>query len=401
MNMIGLSEICLYAIFTSVYAGLVVSVAWELKVKLSNQAGRILQANSTSSQARVLVLNLLQLLLSCGLVSSIKIGKTTPAPGRDYVLGCLLMLTVKLLHLKRETLIQDLVGVSSLAFTSFVCHQNLSGPASVLETASSFVNLILFCGPLPVIFAIVLVTTHLGLSTTLAILALLYIILQHGRSRLVTIPFFILLLQLSVKYQDLVIAQNNIRNSSKTQTFTGAAHLPSENIFLAPGGGKCENTRNDPGKYFKFKAPAFNETDKESVRTPSKVPEESLERRCSEYNNTSQRELTVLRTVEREGRCEVLALDLTGRAPLTKHLLHLLSLLLPSISLVPTVTISARGVLSPLLCSNLPGAQIISHLRNTSDLPCEEEIIFKQNSLSTQMLSFFINVKNSLLDQFL
>ena len=122
---------------------------------------------------------------------------------------------------------------------------------------------------------------------------------------------------------------------------------------------------------------------------------------CSELSSSSKRELIVLKSVERGGRCELFALDLTGRAALTKHLLHLLSLLLPSLSVLPTLTVRLRVGATPQGCSNLPGAQLVSHLQNNSQLPCQEEIIFKQNSLSTQILSFLINVKNSLMEQFL
>lgn len=402
--MIGLSGICLHAIFTSGYAALVVSLAWELKVKLSSQAGRILQANinnKTSIQARVLVLNLLQLVLCCGLVATIKIVKTSPAPGRDYVLGCLLMFLLKLLHLKRETFLPDLVGIASLASTALVCHQHTSSSASVLETASRFVNLVLFCGPPPVILSIMVMTTHLTISTTVALLCLLFIVLQQGRSRLVIIPLFILLLQFSLKYQDVSTAQKNIRNNSDKQTLPRAAQ-PLENINF--DGAKCENSLTNPVKHFTFKPPAFNEIDRE-IKVPEvemeEEEEEHVERRCSESRSSSQRELTVLRSEERAGRCEMSGLDLTGRTALTKHLLHLLSLLAPGLSLAPTLSLSLRAVTGPLGCSCLPGAQVVSHLQNSSALPCQEDIIFKQNSLSTQILSFLINVKNSLLDLFL
>jgi len=405
--MIGLSGICLHALFTTGYVGLVVTVAWELRMKLSNKAARILQANNkTSTQAKVLVLNLFQLLLCCGLVSTIKIVKTSPAPGRDYVLGCLLLLLLKLLHLKRETFLPDLVGLTSLATTALVCHQHVSSPTSLLETASSLVNLIVFCGPPPVILAFLIMTPHLTLSTTVALICLLCILLllQQGRFKLLIIPFLLLLLQFTSKYQDPPTAQNII-NDSDSQTLTGGDQ-PLENINF--GVSKCENSLTDPVKYFTFKPPAFNETERESRTSPSKVPqkkeeEEEEERQCSELKRSSKRELTVLSSEERAGRCEVFAVDLTGRAALTKHLLHLTSLLLPSLSLAPTLslTLSLRALAAPVRCSNLPGAQIVSHLQNNSHLSCQEEIIFKQNSLSTQIFSFLINVKNSLMEQFL
>ena len=177
-------------------------------------------------------------------------------------------------------------------------------------------------------------------------------------------------------------------------------------------GAKCENSLTDPGKYFTFKPPAFNKTDRESLTTPNKVPreekeeeeeEEAVEIRCSETRSSSQRELTVVRSEERDGRCEMAGLDVTGRTGLTRHLLHLVSLLLPSLSLVPTVSLSLslRSGAAPLGCAALPGAQVVSHLQNTSAPPCQEDIVFKQNSLSTQLLSFLINAKNSLVDQFL
>ena len=219
------------------------------------------------------------------------------------------------------------------------------------------------------------------------------------------IPVFILLLQLSSKYQDQDISDSqtlsraeyqnqDIRNCRDSQ--------PLENINF--DGAKCENSLNDPVKYFTFKPPAFNETDRESLPTPTKVieeKEEEEESQCSKLSNSSKRELTVLRSAERGGRCEVVALDLTGRTPLTKYLLSLASLLLPSLSWVSTVRLSLRGS----LCSHLPpGAQIVSHLQNNKSLHqlCQEQVIVpKQNSLPSQILSFLINAKNSLLDQFL
>ena len=98
----------------------------------------------------------------------------------------------------------------------------------------------------------------------------------------------------------------------------------------------------------------------------------------------------------------MVALDLTGRDPLTKYLLSLASLLLPRLSWVSTVTLSLGGS-SASLCSRLaPGAQIVSHLQNKSlHLLCPEQVILKQDSLPSQILSFLINARNSLLDQFL
>ena len=415
--MIGLSGFCLLAIFTTGYSALVVSVVWELRVKLSYQAARILQTNNPSSHgSKVLLLNLLQLLLSCGLVSTIKIARASPAPARDFVLGCLLLLLVKLLHLKRETVLPDLVGLSSLAFTALVCHQHLSSRASALETISSAVNLVVFCGPPTVILSIVMMAGYLTISVILGLLCLLYICLQQGRSKLVIIPFFILLIQFSSKHQVQDIQNNSdsqsfkgaefqsqdIRNNSESQTVTGTDQ-PLENNILT--GAKCENSLNDPGKYFTKEPPAFHETDRESPTTPTKVieeEEEGVEIECSGSSSSSQRELTVLRSGDREGRCEVVALDLTGRAPLTKYLLSLASLLLPRLSWVSTVTLSLGGS-SASLCSRLaPGAQIVSHLQNKSlHLLCPEQVILKQDSLPSQILSFLINARNSLLDQFL
>merc|ERR1712045_550863 len=100
-----------------------------------------------------------------------------------------------------------------------------------------------------------------------ALLCLLFIILQQGRSKLVMIPLVILLLQLSSRYQDASRVQN-IRNDTLSQTSTGAEQ-PRK--ILNFEGAKCENSLTDPVKCFTFKPPAFNETDRETPTSPSKV----------------------------------------------------------------------------------------------------------------------------------
>merc|ERR1719350_2239461 len=115
------------------------------------------------------------------MVASVRLLQTCPYPGADHVLGCWLMLLVKILHLKKETLLQDLVGIFCISSTAFVSHHFNSRPESALESASTLINVILFALPAPAMLAIISVMTGtliklyltLSLSGSLGLLSLI------------------------------------------------------------------------------------------------------------------------------------------------------------------------------------------------------------------------------------
>jgi len=363
------------SIFTISYVSLALVTVWELTIKLNNTVGRIILSDTKSCRDRILVTNLLQLLLSSALLATVRLIQKCPYPGTDYVLGYLLMVLVKLLHFKRETFLPDLVGILSLTVTSLVCHQYNTRPASLLETASGLINTILFT-----LFPPLILTLILPLSLSAGLLFLLLLSVRQRNSKLMIIPFcllLLLLLQISTRYQESSPTTDN-RNGSSSDIFQFEDKLKRREIINVVG---CEN---DPVKYLTLSPDTFHAS--EGQREPELL-----------LPATERRELTVVSSLRRGGRCRVEALDMTGSDCVTKYLLTLLASLLPTLELVPRVRLTGPG----FRCGDLVGSEIITRRGNQTDHFLEEEITFSQNSLSARLMSLLSNVKNSVFDQFL
>ena len=330
------------SIFTICYASLALVIAWELTVKLNNKVGKILQSDNKSYRDRILVTNLLQLLLSSALIAAVRLIHKCPFPGSDYVLGYWLMLLVKLLHLKRETFLQDTIGISSLILTTLVCHQLNRSPASLLETGSGLVNRTLFTVLPPVILVLLL-----PLSLSAGILSLILLSIRQRSSKLLIIPFCLLLLQISPRYPESSPTTNNTNHSTNHRFQLNHKLRRSDNAV-------CEN---DPVKYLTLNPNIFDGA-KAKRRPPPPLPP------------TEWRELTVVSSLLTDGRCQVVTLDMTATNSVTKYLLTLLTSLLPTLELVPKVTLT--GVSSR--CSELVGSEIITQRGHRTCQFFEEEI---------------------------
>ena len=365
--MVNFYVILMNSTFTICYASLALVIAWELTVKLNNKVGKILQSDNKSFRDRILVTNLLQLLLSSALIAAVRLIHKCPFPGSDYVLGYWLMLLVKLLHFKRETFLQDTIGISSLSLTTLVCHQLNTIPASLLETGSSLVNRTLFTVLPPVILVLLL-----PLSLLAGLLSLLLFPIRQRSSKLMIIPFCLLLLQISPRYRESSPTTNNT-NHSLNDSFQ-LKHKLSRTDTAA-----CEN---DPVKYLTL--------------NPN-ILEGAKRRPAPPLPPTEWRELTVVSSLLTDGRCQVVALDMTASNPVTKYLLTLLNSLLPTLELVPKVTLT--GVSSR--CSELVGSEIITPRGHRTCHFLEEEISFSDNTIAARLLALLSDVKNSVFDQFL
>ena len=377
--------------FSCCYVSLVLILASEFRLKLNSKVSRILQSDDrTSFHDRILVLNLLQLLLSLALVATVRLFQKCPYPATDYTLGCWLMLLVKLLHLRRETFLQDLVGILSLGVTALVSqHFNSSSGGSVLETASSLLNVILFTAPPPVIMTLVLVACQaltvlltLSLPLSAGLLCILCISVLQRNWKLLIVPLCILLLQfgwnsstsdqpLNENHKDEILIVNVTDADNRMQT----RNIRQERE-------KCEN---DPLKRLTVNTVARHVTGSETL--------------TSVAASVELREFAVISisSLQAGGDCKVVALDVTGRNSLTKYLVKLLNDLLPSLELVPRVSLS--GVTSK--CTEIIGSEIITKRGNQSCHFVEDEIVFRKKSFTTRLMSFLSRVKKSVLDQFL
>ena len=103
-----------------------------------SEAVKILQIEKSCCDGQVLLVNLQQLLLVWTLVTLLKIGSFTLYPGKDYLLVGSLALLFKCAHIKRDSLLTDVAGVTSIIILLSVIL--VSNPIESLLTGNSEPN---------------------------------------------------------------------------------------------------------------------------------------------------------------------------------------------------------------------------------------------------------------------
>jgi len=126
-------------LFFALSFGLLIGTfGWELKVKINHRAKKILLSKTKTLQNNILLVNLVQLLVSCVLISTLKMSKTIIFPGQDYSFLCFACLIMKILQLRKETFFQDSVGILSLLMLTSLLIVQTSG--SIFQSSSIFFN---------------------------------------------------------------------------------------------------------------------------------------------------------------------------------------------------------------------------------------------------------------------
>jgi len=126
----------------------------ELRVKINYLAKKILLSKQKTFKDNLLVLNLVQLLVSFALITISKMFKVNIYPGTDYSLLCFYCLTIKILSLRSECVLCDMVGVVPLLLLVSTLHTHHS-TGSILQALSSVINWGIFFLPVPAIAAAV------------------------------------------------------------------------------------------------------------------------------------------------------------------------------------------------------------------------------------------------------
>eukprot|EP00092_Neocalanus_flemingeri_P030052 GFUD01032628.1.p1 GENE.GFUD01032628.1~~GFUD01032628.1.p1 ORF type:complete len:756 (+),score=148.53 GFUD01032628.1:340-2607(+) len=135
--------------FAVCFGSLIGTFGWEIRVKINHRAKKILLSKTQTFQNTNLVVNLVQMLVSFILISTLKMSKTSIFPGQDYSLLCICCVSMKILQLRKETFLQDTIGLMSLLMTMNLLILNSTG--SILQSSSMFLNWLLFFLPFPVI----------------------------------------------------------------------------------------------------------------------------------------------------------------------------------------------------------------------------------------------------------
>jgi len=127
---------------------LIGTFCWEIRVKINHMAKRILLSKPQTFKNNLLIVNLVQMLVSFALISTLKMTKISIFPGHDYVIICFCLLIMKILQLRIESLFQDTVGLLPLLLLISSLSSNSAG--SILQSSSMLLNWILFFLPFPV-----------------------------------------------------------------------------------------------------------------------------------------------------------------------------------------------------------------------------------------------------------
>ena len=127
---------------------LIGTFCWEIRVKINHMAKRILLSKPQSFKNNLLVVNLVQMLLSFALLSTLKMSKLSIFPGHDYLIICFCFLIMKILQLRIESLFPDTVGLLPILLLISSLSANSAG--SILQSSNMLLNWILFFLPFPV-----------------------------------------------------------------------------------------------------------------------------------------------------------------------------------------------------------------------------------------------------------
>jgi len=145
-------------IFFAFYIGLIGTICWEIKVKITHKIDNILVKNNSSSFTDfVLVINLVQLFLGSALMVVLQLTRIQIYPGQDLSLLAFYGLAIKLSLVRRCFPIKELAGILPLLVIIPWLFNGDSG--SVLEASNLFLQYILFYLPLPLLSSLLLLLT--------------------------------------------------------------------------------------------------------------------------------------------------------------------------------------------------------------------------------------------------
>lgn len=207
-------------LFFALSFGLLIGTfGWELKVKINHRAKKILLSKTKTLQNNILLVNLVQLLVSCVLISTLKMSKTIIFPGQDYSFLCFACLIMKILQLRKETFFQDSVGILSLLMLTSLLIVQTSG--SIFQSSSIFFNWLLFFLPFPVISTAFVIVTRVFIEifpvlssfSVISSLSAVFILISLKKFR---ITFVILLVLLALKMIiQLKLSQHSLENKKQ------------------------------------------------------------------------------------------------------------------------------------------------------------------------------------------
>eukprot|EP00090_Calanus_glacialis_P046806 TRINITY_DN9370_c0_g1_i4.p1 TRINITY_DN9370_c0_g1~~TRINITY_DN9370_c0_g1_i4.p1 ORF type:complete len:781 (-),score=158.05 TRINITY_DN9370_c0_g1_i4:42-2384(-) len=188
--------------FALLFWVLIGTFGWEIRVKINHRAKRILLSKPQTFKNNILVVNLVQMLVSFALISTVKMSKVSIFPGHDYLIFCFCCFSMKILQLRKESLFLDTIGLLPLLL---LISSLITSVGSILQSSSIFFNWILFFLPFPVIatafvsisVSILEISSIFSLFSVISTASALFVMISVKKFRSIVV---LLALLLALKY---------------------------------------------------------------------------------------------------------------------------------------------------------------------------------------------------------